>query len=158
MTDIHKDKEAMKAIAVLQAIEHRCNYNLIIHNHVNGNFDEDRSTYEVVADSWFEKDRPHAIILYTTDDMRQNLADHFDEAMVRVIEKKQEEMDGVKEKSVDYAKALENPPFKIERPPADLYDKIEVESPKPFIANKVPGRNDPCSCGSGKKAKKCCFQ
>ena len=26
---------------------------------------------------------------------------------------------------------------------------------KPFIANKVPGRNDPCTCGSGKKYKNC---
>ena len=23
--------------------------------------------------------------------------------------------------------------------------------------NKKPGRNDPCSCGSGKKYKNCCF-
>ena len=26
----------------------------------------------------------------------------------------------------------------------------------PFVAPPVPGRNDPCSCGSGKKYKKCC--
>jgi uncharacterized protein YecA (UPF0149 family) len=24
------------------------------------------------------------------------------------------------------------------------------------IKGEVPGRNDPCSCGSGKKYKKCC--
>lgn len=27
---------------------------------------------------------------------------------------------------------------------------------KPFIAPKSPGRNEPCSCGSGKKYKRCC--
>ncbi len=27
----------------------------------------------------------------------------------------------------------------------------------PAIAAKTPGRNDPCSCGSGKKYKKCCM-
>lgn len=28
--------------------------------------------------------------------------------------------------------------------------------PQPYIAPVKPGRNDPCSCGSGKKYKKCC--
>lgn len=27
-----------------------------------------------------------------------------------------------------------------------------------LIKNKIPGRNDPCICGSGKKFKKCCLQ
>ena len=30
------------------------------------------------------------------------------------------------------------------------------EKPKPFVADKKVGRNDPCPCGSGKKYKKCC--
>ena len=29
-------------------------------------------------------------------------------------------------------------------------------APVPFVAPQKPGRNDPCSCGSGKKYKKCC--
>jgi preprotein translocase subunit SecA len=28
----------------------------------------------------------------------------------------------------------------------------------PVTAEKKPGRNDPCPCGSGKKYKKCCMQ
>ncbi len=28
---------------------------------------------------------------------------------------------------------------------------------KPVKVEKVPGRNEPCSCGSGKKYKKCCM-
>jgi SEC-C motif-containing protein len=27
----------------------------------------------------------------------------------------------------------------------------------PYVAESRPGRNDPCSCGSGKKYKKCCM-
>lgn len=29
---------------------------------------------------------------------------------------------------------------------------------EPVHADKKPGRNDPCPCGSGKKYKKCCGQ
>jgi hypothetical protein len=29
---------------------------------------------------------------------------------------------------------------------------------QPFYAEKLPGRNDPCPCGSGRKYKKCCLQ
>jgi len=28
---------------------------------------------------------------------------------------------------------------------------------KPVAAEKLPGRNDPCPCGSGKKYKQCCL-
>ncbi len=31
-------------------------------------------------------------------------------------------------------------------------DKVET-----IHADKAPGRNDPCPCGSGKKYKKCCY-
>ncbi|MCE1249717.1 MAG: SEC-C domain-containing protein, partial [Comamonadaceae bacterium] len=27
---------------------------------------------------------------------------------------------------------------------------------EPIARSQAPGRNDPCSCGSGKKYKKCC--
>ncbi len=30
------------------------------------------------------------------------------------------------------------------------------DTPKTTVLDKVPGRNDPCQCGSGKKYKKCC--
>ncbi|UZE94892.1 PBPRA1643 family SWIM/SEC-C metal-binding motif protein [Alkalimarinus alittae] len=39
-------------------------------------------------------------------------------------------------------------------------DITELESllntPKTIVFDKTPDRNDPCSCGSGKKYKKCC--
>ncbi|MFA7555823.1 MAG: PBPRA1643 family SWIM/SEC-C metal-binding motif protein [Spongiibacteraceae bacterium] len=31
-----------------------------------------------------------------------------------------------------------------------------LNTPKTIITEKTPSRNDPCSCGSGKKYKKCC--
>jgi hypothetical protein len=31
-----------------------------------------------------------------------------------------------------------------------------TSSPMPVRVEKHPGRNEPCSCGSGKKFKKCC--
>ncbi|ATE59608.1 YecA/YgfB family protein [Thauera sinica] len=33
---------------------------------------------------------------------------------------------------------------------------LEIELPPQAAAGTEPGRNDPCSCGSGKKYKKCC--
>jgi uncharacterized protein YchJ len=32
----------------------------------------------------------------------------------------------------------------------------KTEKVEPIRAQKEPGRNDPCPCGSGKKYKKCC--
>ncbi len=32
----------------------------------------------------------------------------------------------------------------------------DFKKTKTIIKDKVPGRNEPCSCGSGKKYKKCC--
>lgn len=31
-----------------------------------------------------------------------------------------------------------------------------LNKPKTVVLEKTPSRNDPCSCGSGKKYKKCC--
>ena len=33
---------------------------------------------------------------------------------------------------------------------------VLLSTPKTIVLEKTPGRNDPCSCGSGKKFKKCC--
>lgn len=35
----------------------------------------------------------------------------------------------------------------------DFYDPIQI----PYVAEAKVGRNDPCTCGSGKKYKKCCM-
>lgn len=36
-----------------------------------------------------------------------------------------------------------------------LFTEGAMVKPRPIIANKI-GRNDPCTCGSGNKYKKCC--
>ena len=38
---------------------------------------------------------------------------------------------------------------------AAAYDTRAQQPRTPFTAEKVPGRNDPCPCGSGKKFKQC---
>ncbi|MBI4621444.1 MAG: SEC-C domain-containing protein [Desulfobacterales bacterium] len=41
--------------------------------------------------------------------------------------------------------------------PEDIIDlEILLNPPKPKVAEKKVGRNEPCPCGSGKKYKKCC--
>ena len=34
-------------------------------------------------------------------------------------------------------------------------DTREEQPRQPYVADKLPGRNDPCPCGSGKKFKNC---
>jgi SWIM/SEC-C metal-binding protein len=33
---------------------------------------------------------------------------------------------------------------------------VLLNTPKTLVCEKTPNRNDPCSCGSGKKYKRCC--
>jgi SWIM/SEC-C metal-binding protein len=43
--------------------------------------------------------------------------------------------------------------------PEDITDVLKLQNPELFIARRpeLPGRNDPCTCGSGVKFKKCCL-
>lgn len=66
---IHKNLAQMILVAIAQAEYHNCNYNVIISNPVDGKFDDTVSTYEMVADSYFENDRPNVLLLYKTDDL-----------------------------------------------------------------------------------------
>lgn len=67
---VYYNLETVKAVALQQAKAHRCNYNIIIHNHKDGEFDRDHgSTYEFVADSYFNTARPNAVKLFRTDDL-----------------------------------------------------------------------------------------
>jgi len=43
--------------------------------------------------------------------------------------------------------------------PEDISDlELLLNPPETVVADKKIGRNEPCSCGSGKKYKKCCGQ
>lgn len=46
--------------------------------------------------------------------------------------------------------------LEAEQEPIQQEPQPEEEKPTPFIASPKAGRNDDCSCGSGKKTKKCC--
>lgn len=46
---------------------------------------------------------------------------------------------------------LSNP----EQQAAAQQDTREQQPRTPYVADKMPGRNDPCPCGSGKKFKNC---
>ena len=42
-------------------------------------------------------------------------------------------------------------------PSSQCIDFVASErASNPFVSTKIPGRNDPCACGSGKKYKYCC--
>ncbi len=67
---IYHNLEQITLVSIHKAKEHNCNYNIIILNPIDGKFDQEQgSTYEMVVDSYFEKDRPNAIILHKTDDL-----------------------------------------------------------------------------------------
>ena len=68
--DIHHDLKSITLVALSYAKEHNVNYNIIMMNHVDGKFSHSAgSTYEFVRDSYFEKERPFAVILHRTDDL-----------------------------------------------------------------------------------------
>jgi len=71
--------------------------------------------------------------------------------MVRT-KKRMKEIQSVFEKN-DWKYTIELQPGK----PEDTTDLEMLLHPvETRIAEKAPGRNDPCPCGSGKKFKKCC--
>lgn len=43
--------------------------------------------------------------------------------------------------------------------PEDITDMLKLENPDALTLRRqiLPGRNDPCLCGSGAKFKKCCL-
>ena len=55
------------------------------------------------------------------------------------------------------AKAAASPMARAAQSPmAKAANRDNVNKPAALTGNKKPGRNDPCSCGSGKKYKHCC--
>ncbi len=77
---IYHNLEQTKLVACEYAKNHNCNYNIIIMNpDVSGNFSLDNgSTYEMVIDSYFEKPRPNAKLLFKTDDLLKEEVDAED--------------------------------------------------------------------------------
>ena len=44
----------------------------------------------------------------------------------------------------------------VQTPMSEAADEM-LHQPVTYVADAEPGRNDPCSCGSGKKSKHCCM-
>lgn len=67
---IYHDFNAIKELALFYAKRDKMNYNVIIVNpDENGNFNEAKgSTYEVVNDNYFSKERPHIVRVYQTNE------------------------------------------------------------------------------------------
>jgi len=141
------------------------NYNVILSNpNDKGEFDLSvGSTYEFVADSYFDKPRPNAIRLFRTNDLLQEeetekLINSFSpdsERMKRMEEirlqdiQMEVEMNSSSKNNSKLKKGLSVVELKV--------DGIKYKQGKSGL-ERVTGtnRNDLCICGSGIKFKKCC--
>lgn len=153
--NIHKNLDSIKSVALLSAVEHKCNYNIIISHAVNGEFDPDVSTYEFVRDSYFEKERPNDIILHRTDDLLNDEANipEYIKSTLKANVKTMAEL--IRDERVN---PFEQIPFVITNPYQKLKENF-IPGNVEQVINSSPkvGRNDPCPCGSGKKFKHCCI-
>jgi len=162
---IYQDLDLVREIAILKAKEHGCNYTIILCNPVDSELGEG-STYEFVADSYFDKDRPNCIKLDTTDILIKNQKAHQNIATIGHIDHGKSALAAA---LMACESSIVNP---MSHPDSNGTSFIEntykdVESGYPgMFRTQVPqyirdepkiGRNNPCSCGSGKKYKKCCI-
>lgn len=141
---VYKDLEKITDAAVHLSKEHKCNYNIILMNpDENGEFGYG-STYEMVADSYFEKERPNVLLLHKTDDL---------------IAQEQEDTEAVNDMIINNQFLNPNNVFKIKNTYKDyaMYDHGSYSPGIPYVREERKiGNNEPCKCGSGKKYKKCC--
>lgn len=177
--NIHHDLESIKAVAMHEAKEHNCNYNIILHNpNANGHFEASAgSTYEFVADNYFEKPRPNVIRLDTTDNL---LKKSVLVGMMDAMEEKKLTPEQETQKIIDHFSKIPEGYDEIREHMA----KVDVDMKSEFKVNKIKkglsaievnadgvtykqgkaglermpntNRNDLCGCSSGKKFKKCC--
>jgi hypothetical protein len=138
---IHKDLNKMTTLAVHFADEHKVNYNIVLLNPVNGEFDPQQSTYEVVTDSYFETERPNAIIIDTTDSISSRT--------------KLDEVDNGFKLQAPEPFRIAPEPFRITNSHRDKLPFVVIPTQYRRSEPKVQN-NDPCLCGSGKKFKNCC--
>ena len=89
---IRQDFEEIKSVAIHFAKEHNCNYTVILMNPDDeGNFSlRTGSTYEFVADSYFEKERPNIKILFATKDEAEQEPNDMVEALDKLYPREPE--------------------------------------------------------------------
>jgi len=138
--DIHKDLKAISDIAMAYSLKHNCNYNVIILNPVNGEFDINSSTYEYVIDSYFDKERPNVIVVSKTDDSLQSDLGSRDLYGTTDIGNQYHHT------YLDFKTNSRFDDFILSKPNQYTYIRST-----PKLSN-----NDTCHCGSELKYKKCC--
>lgn len=165
MSNIYRDLETIKAVALDYAKKDGYNYNIILHNpNDKGEFDSSvGSTYEFVMDSYFNKPRPNTIILFKTKDLLQEkevdrLIDSFSPDSEYMKMRKEIELQNIQMEVEMNSTSKKNGKLKrglsmVEVKPDGVMYK-NSKSGLERVANT--NRNDRCNCGSGKKFKKCC--
>lgn len=145
--NVYKNLEAMTQVAIHQAKEHNCNYNVILMNpDENGEFSESNgSTYEMVADSFFNKERSNVKLIYKTDDL---------------IQQEEKDCTDINDMILNNQFINPNNVFKIQNTYKDFINTESLymnRNHTPHVREEAKiGNNDPCPCESGKKYKKCC--
>lgn len=150
--NIYQNLEAITQVALQYAKEHDCNYNIILMNpDENDEFSEaNGSTYEMVADSYFDKERSNVKLITTTDEIilqeqlnkSSNDESKLDDDVSRLI--------GLFDNS--------NPYINTYRDMIDdgIINQIRIPH-NPYVREERKiGRNETCPCDSGLKYKKCC--
>lgn len=140
MENIRHNLSEMKEVALYYARQHRCNYNTILLNpNEDGEFDlKNGSTYENVVDSFFEKERPNATIVFKTDDVLKPVVETIDTPIP------------YKARNIEY------------KPSNIQYDffgsrkkRVAVRTGVKYFGGVRIENNDSCPCKSGKKFKNC---
>lgn len=180
--NIHLNLDLITQVALKKAKEHNCNYNIIISNpNKEGEFDIlNGSTYEFVADSYFEKERPNIKRIITTDDLNKLSEEKYQKINMNTI------VIAGREKGIGVALNLAHLNAQRDKPcpiiPFENNNDLEIASyltklssnpilikntripfpkfnrPKisPILKPIKIGRNSLCQCGSKKKDKNCC--
>lgn len=175
---IHTNLEELKAVAIYKAKEHNCNYNIIIHNAVDGEFKEGESTYEFVRDSYFETDRPNCVLLHKTDDLinkrvigvignsgagRSYSVPHINSMAIAVVDngfaQRTMSLDEIIEQDKTlYLKYVNTRPMDEELLYSHLTKKQREANIVDIRREPKIARNQTCPCGSNKKYKNCCLK
>lgn len=148
---VYHNREEMTMMAKHLAVEHNCNYNIILRNpDLEGQF-QLGSTYEMVADSYFDKDRPNVKLLDKTDDLLRAAEP------TTVTEVDVPNIDG----SFPCSLASYDDVYTITRH-QNSYDKSNMSKTErdaiivPVRNTAKTHRNQLCPCNSGMKFKRCC--
>ena len=141
--DVHHNLDMITEVAKLNAKDHNCNYTIILKNpDENGEFSMDKgSTYEFVADSYFNKERPNCKIIAKTDDLLE-------------VKEVEEPLESPFDNSRRFV--IENTYLNEARDIRKSMGTTRTTTQPVVREGKKVGRNEPCPCGSGKKYKKCC--